>query len=185
MMEFVNTPSISASTSARALARDHLTRAILASARDQLGTVGPAALSVRAVARDVGMASSAVYRYFPSRDDLLTALLVECFDEHGQAVEDADAAVDQDDLAARWSAVAHAFRTWAAAHPWDYALLYGSPVPGYVAPRQTVGPATRVTRVLLALVAEAAARGVAPTAGPARAAEGPDVHAALAGVREF
>ena len=58
-------------------------------------------------------------------------------------------------------------------------------MPGYVAPRQTVGPATRVTRVLLALVAEAAARGVAPSAGPARAAEGPDVHAALAGVREF
>src|SRR3954452_19329188 len=181
----MSTSPTSASTSARALARDHLTRAILASARDRLGTVGPAALSVRAVARDVGMGSSAGYPDFPSRDDLLTALLVECFDEHGQAVEDADAAVDQNDLAARWSAVAHAFRTWAAAHPWDYALLYGSPVPGYVAPRQTVGPATRVTRVLLALVAEAAARGVAPSGGPARAEEGPDVHAALAGIREF
>ena len=69
-----NAPPGTASASARALARDHLTRAILASARTQLGTVGPTALSVRAVARDVGMASSAVYRYFPSRDDLLTAL---------------------------------------------------------------------------------------------------------------
>lgn len=178
------TTAASASTSARALARDHLTRAILASARSQLGTVGPTALSVRAVARDVGMASSAVYRYFASRDELLTALLVECFDEHGEAVEDAAAAVDPADLGARWSAVTHAFRAWAVAHPWDYALLYGSPVPGYVAPRQTVEPATRVTRVLLALLADAAAGDVAAV-GTGRAAGGPGFHDAVAGVRAF
>jgi len=176
--------SATASTSARALARDHLTRAILASARSQLGTVGPAALSVRAVARDVGMASSAVYRYFASRDDLLTALLVECFDEQGEAAEAAEAAVDRADLAGRWSAVAHAFRRWAVEHPWDYALLYGSPVPGYVAPEQTVGPATRVTRVLLGLLADAAAQGVPPS-GRSAPDPGPGFHAAVAEVRAF
>jgi AcrR family transcriptional regulator len=170
-----------ASTSARALARDHLTRAILASARAQLATDGPAALSVRAVARDVGMASSAVYRYFASRDDLLTALLVACFDEQGEAVEQAEAAVDRADLGGRWSAVAQAFRQWAAEHPWDYALLYGSPVPGYVAPEQTIGPATRVTRVLMDLLADATAQG-APSSGPG---PGPEFHAAVAGVRAF
>ena len=105
-MEAMTTESTpgTASTSARALARDHLTRAILASARAQLGTVGPAALSVRAVARDVGLASSAVYRYFASRDDLLTALLVACFDEQGEEVEAAEAAVravDPGDLSGR------------------------------------------------------------------------------------
>jgi AcrR family transcriptional regulator len=173
-------PTPTASTSARALARDHLTKAILTSARAQLGTVGAAALSVRAVARDVGMASSAVYRYFASRDELLTALLVECFDEQGEAVETAAAAVDPADLTGRWSAIAQAFRAWAVEHPWDYALLYGSPVPGYVAPRQTVGPATRVTRVLLALLAEAAEQGVRPGEDP-----GPAFHAAVAEVRAF
>jgi AcrR family transcriptional regulator len=173
-----------ASTSARALAREHLTEAILASARAQLGTVGPAALSVRAVARDVGLASSAVYRYFASRDDLLTALLVACFDEHGAAVEAAADAVDPADVSGRWSAVAHAFRGWALEHPWDYALLYGSPVPGYVAPQQTVGPATRVTRVLLRLLVDAANDGV-PLSRPGDPAPGPGFHAALADVRTF
>ena len=173
-----------ASTSARALARNHLTRAILASARAQLGTVGPAALSVRAVARDVGLASSAVYRYFASRDDLLTALLVACFDEHGEAVESASSAVDPADLSGRWSAVAHAFRAWALAHPWDYALLYGSPVPGYEAPVQTVGPATRVARVLMALLADAAAADV-PLSRPQETAPGPAFHAAVADLRTF
>lgn len=176
-----------ASTSARALARDHLTRAILASARAQLGTVGPAALSVRAVARDVGLASSAVYRYFASRDDLLTALLVACFDEQGEEVEAAEAAaraVDPDDLSGRWSAVAQTFRRWALAHPWDYALLYGSPVPGYEAPVQTVGPATRVTRVLMGLLADAAAADV-PLSNPGETAPGPAFHAAMADLRGF
>ena len=182
-MTTASTPG-TASTSARALARDHLTRTILASARAQLGTVGPAALSVRAVARDVGLASSAVYRYFASRDDLLTALLVACFDEHGEAVEAAVAAVDPADLSARWSAVAHAFRAWALAHPWDYALLYGSPVPGYEAPAQTVGPATRVTRVLMALLADAAAAG-APLTGAGGPEPGPGFHAAVADLRRF
>ncbi len=180
--EVVTTPSTS--TTARALARDHLTRAILSSARAQLGTVGPAALSVRAVARDVGMVSSAVYRYFPSRDDLLTALLVECYDEQGAAVEAAEADVDRTDLPGRWAAVAHAFRDWAVEHPWDYALLYGSPVPGYVAPERTVGPATRVARVLLDLLADAAAQG-APVTGPAGAAGGAGFHEAVAGLRAF
>ena len=177
-------PPGTASTSARALARDHLTRAILTSARAQLGTVGPAALSVRAVARDVAMASSAVYRYFASRDDLLTALLVECFDEQGEAVEVAEGAVDRSDHPGRWSAVAHAFRGWAVEHPWDYALLYGSPVPGYVAPPQTVAPATRVTRVLMDLLVDAAA-GSASHAGPAPTEPGPGFHDAVAGIRAF
>jgi AcrR family transcriptional regulator len=183
-MNTAGTTTGTASTSARALARGHLTRAILASARLQLGTVGPAALSVRAVARDVGMASSAVYRYFASRDDLLTALLVECFDEQGEAVEAAEAAVERADPAGRWSAVAHAFRTWAVEHPWDYALLYGSPVPGYTAPEQTIGPATRVTRVLMDLLSDAGARGVRPS-GLTAGGAGPDFHTAVAGVRAF
>lgn len=149
---------------ARQRARQEITREILVAARARLTTAGPGELSLRAVARDVGMVSSAVYRYFPSRDDLLTALLVEAYDELGQAAEDADdAVVDRGDAGARWMATCRATRSWAVAHPHDYALLYGSPVTGYAAPQDTVGPATRVI-VRLATIAMAAApeRWVAP-----------------------
>jgi AcrR family transcriptional regulator len=140
---------------ARELARATLTREILDAARARLAADGPAALSLRAVARDVGMVSSAVYRYFPSRDALLTALLVECYDELGDAVEQADAAVDRTDHAGRWLAACRAVRTWSVAHPGEFALLYGTPVPGYAAPQDTVEPAVRVVFVLAVIASEA------------------------------
>ena len=114
-----------------------------------------AALSVRAVARDVGMVSSAVYRYFPSRDDLITELLVICYTELAEEVEAAETEVtDRSDRLGRWLAIARTLRRWAVAHPYDYALLYGSPVPGYAAPRRTVEPAARIPRLVIALVSE-------------------------------
>jgi AcrR family transcriptional regulator len=140
---------------ARQIARATLTREILDAARARLATDGPGGLSLRAVARDVGMVSSAVYRYFPSRDALLTALLVECYDELGSAVEAADAAVDRTDHAGRWLAACRAARTWSVTHPGEFTLLYGTPVPGYAAPPDTVGPAVRVVLVLAAIAAEA------------------------------
>lgn len=136
----------------RARARAQMRTEILDAAREQLATQGVAALSLRAVARELGMASSAVYRYFENRDVLLTALIVDAYDALGEAVEQAEAAVPRDDLAGRWSAIAHTVRSWALAHPPLYALVYGSPVPGYAAPQDTVGPATRVTRLLAALL---------------------------------
>lgn len=132
----VNTPQ-----TARERAREEITGEILAAARVRLGEVGPGALSLRAVARDVGMVSSAVYRYFPSRDDLLTALLIEAYDEVGRAAETADPGGEP---ATRWLAVCRATRRWALEHRHEWALLYGSPVIGYAAPRDTVTPATRV-----------------------------------------
>lgn len=167
---------------ARAIARAELTRAILDSASAQLAETGPAALSVRAVARDLGMASSAVYRYFPSRDALLTALLIEAYDDLGTAVEVADAAVERADLARRWAAICHAIRDWARAQPHRYALLYGSPVPGYAAPDDTVPAAIRVTTALLTLFSDAQAAGVRPvTTVPLT----DDEQAALAPLRAF
>jgi AcrR family transcriptional regulator len=174
---------VSASTSARAIAREQLTRTILASARAQLGTVGPAALSVRAVARDVGMVSSAVYRYFPSRDDLITELLVICYTELAEEVEAAEAAVtDRSDRRGRWWAIARAVRDWAVAHPYDYALLYGSPVPGYAAPRRTVEPAVRVPGLVLGLVTDG---GGSEPDQPGHAIDPDRLHRALRGIREF
>jgi len=106
------------------------------------------------------MASSAVYRYVASRDDLLTRLIVQSYDELGEHVEQAEAAVARADLRDRWFTVGHATRRWALAHPYDWALLYGSPVPGYAAPaQQTIGPGTRVQVVLMRLLADMVAQG--------------------------
>ncbi len=148
---------------ARAIARRELTAAIVADARRRLAEIGPARLSVRAVARDLGMASSAVYRYYPSRDELLTDLLVIIYGELADRLEAADATVARDDLAGRWRTLGLTLRDWAVAAPHEYAFLYGSPVPGYAAPRTTVEPAGRVTGVLMALAADLDARGpIAP-----------------------
>lgn len=177
----VNRPA--APRTARAIARSELTGAILASARAQLAEVGPAQLSVRAVARELGMASSAVYRYFASRDELLTALIVTGYNELGDVTERAEAAVsDRSDYRRRWLTLAHTTRQWSRAHPHDYALLFGSPVPGYAAPSATVEPATRVTRLVVALLHDVHEAGAAP---PALIETSEDLHRALSVMREF
>ena len=164
---------------ARERARAEITAEILAAASRYLATEGAAALSLRAIARDLGMASSALYRYFRSRDDLLTRLIVDAYDSLGAAAEAADAAVDRDDLPGRFAAVCWAVRAWALANPNEYALIYGSPVPGYVAPADTVGPAIRVTALLMWIIIDAAAHGRLP-AGDARDTTVPAAVTALA-----
>jgi AcrR family transcriptional regulator len=167
---------------ARAIARDQISSAILAAGRRQLAEVGPAALSLRAVARDIGMVSSAVYRYVASRDDLLTELLIVAYDELGAAVESAEDSVSPDDRVGRWSAICLSVRRWAVAHPHDWALLYGSPVPGYAAPERTIGPAARVPLRRRGGLATAQAHGVVPVPTPGVDAR---LHAGIAGLRAF
>jgi len=157
------------STGLRARMRLELTVEIKQEARRQLAAEGASGLSLRAVTRALGMASSAIYRYFPSRDDLLTALIVDAYDAIGAAAEAADARNARHDYGGRWRAVGLAIRSWALDHPHEYALVYGSPVPGYRAPEDTIGPASRVTFVLATLVDEAALAGelAPPDFGPA------------------
>ena len=103
-----------------------------------------------------------MYRYFPSREDLLTRLIIDGYDALGEAAEAAD---DPDEAPrVRWLAVCRAVRTWARAHPHEYALLYGSPVPGYSAPRDTVPAAVRVAVVLGRVLGDAARAGLLPAA---------------------
>ncbi|MEU2390918.1 TetR/AcrR family transcriptional regulator [Streptomyces sp. NPDC007369] len=149
---------------ARERARIEVTAAIKDEARRMLAAEGAAKLSLRAVARELGMVSSALYRYFPSRDDLLTALIVDAYDSVGAAVEEAHArtVAAGDPPRARWIAACRAFREWALEHPHEYALIYGSPVPGYSAPVDTVGPAARVGNVFIGIARAAhAGRGLA------------------------
>ncbi|MEV8432510.1 TetR/AcrR family transcriptional regulator [Streptomyces chartreusis] len=140
---------------ARARARMEVTAAIKDEARRQLAAEGAAKLSLRAVARELGMVSSALYRYFPSRDDLLTALIIDAYDSLGESAEAAHAKVADAGPVQRWSAVADAVRAWALRSPHEYALIYGSPVPGYIAPDTTVPPASRVGLLLIGILRDA------------------------------
>lgn len=139
--------------------RERITADLMAAARRQLAEVGAGGLSLREVAREIGMVSSAVYRYVESRDELLTRLIVEAYDSLGAAAERARDVADAPDDAGRWLAVARAIRRWALDHPHEYLLLYGSPVPGYAAPPDTVVPGTRVTLALVSIVRDAHASG--------------------------
>jgi len=144
--------------------REKIEAQIIELGRRHLVTEGAAGLSLRAIARDLGMVSSAVYRYVASRDDLLTLLLVDAYSELADAVDEAAAATDGT-WRDRLLAMTHAARAWAVDQPAGWALLYGSPVPGYHAPREsTVGPGTRVVGALFGAVADGiAARDIPPS----------------------
>jgi AcrR family transcriptional regulator len=128
-------------------------------AREHLAADGPN-LSLRAVARDLGVVSSAVYRYFDSRDALLTALIVDAYNSLGETAEQAEAAVARRDLSGRWLTLGRSIRDWSVARPHEYALLYGSPVPGYAAPQDTIGPASRPVLVMTGLLRDGVERKV-------------------------
>lgn len=178
--------------SIRARVRAEMLAEIKAVARRHLETDG-ANLSLRAVARDMGMVSSALYRYFASRDDLLTALILDAYNALGEAAEAADAAVtDRSQLRARWLATARGIRGWALRTPAEYALLFGTPVPGYAAPADTITAAARTPVVLIRILADGFASGAltgesalrigAPAGGPGAPAAGPARRPQAAGI---
>ncbi|WP_418960618.1 TetR/AcrR family transcriptional regulator [Streptomyces tritici] len=140
---------------------------ILAVARRHLASEG-ANLSLRAVARDAGLVPSALYRYFDSRDALLTALITEAYEDVGASVAAAEAAVPRADAGGRWLTVCRTVRAWALAHPAEYALIYGSPVPGYAAPEDTVSPAARVLITLSGILFDSAGTASQHAAIPVR-----------------
>jgi AcrR family transcriptional regulator len=161
--------------SLRARVRSEMIEEIKAAARKRLAVDG-ANLSLRGVARDMGIVASALYRYFPSRDDLLTALIMEAYQALATEAEAADTRLPAADLRGRWMAVCSSVRDWAQAHPAEYSLLYGSPVPGYDAPDDTVAPAAAVVFRLVA-IAQAGAEKLTPP--PLSSALPAPVHADL------
>ncbi|MFD4369281.1 TetR/AcrR family transcriptional regulator [Rhodococcus sp. NPDC058521] len=135
----------------RERAREQTLQDITRIGREHLEAVGAAALSLRAVARDLGVVSSAVYRYVKSRDELLTLLVVDGYNELGVEV---DAAVaKKSEPLEQFLALGRSVRAWAVREPARYGLLYGSPVPGYHAPgEQTTTPGTRVVTTLVEIL---------------------------------
>jgi AcrR family transcriptional regulator len=142
--------------SPREQAREQTMRDIVRLGREQLAQIGPAGLSLRAVARDLGVVSSAVYRYVKSRDELLTLLVVDAYNELGDAVDGALAKVADGTPRERHFAVGRAVRHWALAEPARFGLIFGTPVPGYAAPADVTNePGTRVIVALLGILEQA------------------------------
>ena len=142
----------------RSRVRAALTAEILDVARDHLARDGAAALSLRAVARDVNLVPSALYRYYPGRDALLSALILDGYSSLADASEVADPGPRKDGRV-RWVAVSEGIRAWALARPHEWSLLFGSPVPGYQAPEETVLYYARIAGALAAPVRDAHAAG--------------------------
>jgi AcrR family transcriptional regulator len=179
--------AISAPRTARERVREEMTNEILAVAGDHVAREGAAALSLRSVARDLGMAPSALYRYFDGRDALLSALILSAYESLAAEAERAaaGAATDGASDAERWKVVPRALRAWALARPHEWGLIFGTPIPGYHAPQDTVVPYARIAGAMVRPVAEAheAGRLAAGSRPPSRRASGA-LEAALAPVRD-
>ncbi|AQU66042.1 TetR/AcrR family transcriptional regulator [Streptomyces niveus] len=145
---------ISARPSLRERRRAAATQEILDAAESQLAEDGPAALSLRGVARSLGMTVQALYHYFPSRDSLVTSLVAKAYDDLADAVQAAvdtaggDLAGGDSDLP-RLVVATEGYRRWAIAHPEHFQLLYGTPLRYYAAPVD--GPTTRAVRRMAAV----------------------------------
>ena len=152
---------MNAAPTSRALALERTMARIVELGNAQLAESGVAGLSVREIARGLGMVSSAVYRYVASRDELLTLLIVDAYEDLAAVVEERLAGAG-DGPRERFLALGGAMSSWALAAPERWSLLYGTPVPGYAAPSETTNaPGTQVTREVLAIAADAA-RGDRP-----------------------
>ena len=97
-------------------------------ARRLLVTGGPQAISLRAIARDMGMTAPAIYRYFPGLDALVVALAGDLFEELRATVEAAREAAGGEPLD-QLAGMGRAFRLWSVRHPVEFALIFGTPVP--------------------------------------------------------
>ena len=119
----------------------NLQEAIKETAWKQIAETGAATLSLRAIARDLNITAPAIYNYFPSRDDLVTALIVDAYNSLGDSQEGSLASLSGDDHAARLSALGLAYREWAVTYPQRYLLIFGTPIPNYHAPDDITLPA--------------------------------------------
>lgn len=147
-------------TTRRERLHEQIREEIKAIARQQMAAEGNETLSLRAIARQMEVTAPALYRYFPSRDDLITALILDAFNGLADAMIDADqrlcAERGAEAFGARLEAVMLAYRAWALAHRTDFALIYGTPIPGYEAPREiTVAASARGLAVPITVLSEA------------------------------
>jgi AcrR family transcriptional regulator len=128
----------------------HLGEQIKETAWKQIAEFGAPALSLRAIARELSISAPAIYNYFPDRDALVTALIIDAYTSFGDSQLAARDAVPESNLEGRLQAIGMAYRTWALTHAQRYQLIFGTPIPGYEAPMMEVLPSA--ARSLSALV---------------------------------
>jgi AcrR family transcriptional regulator len=114
--------------------------AIKETAWKQIAELGAAALNLRAIARDLGITAPSIYNYFPNRDALITALIVDAFASLADSQAAAIAAIPEQEHAQRLLALGINYREWAMAKPERYQLIFGTPLAGYVAPLEITQP---------------------------------------------
>lgn len=133
----------------------------------QLAEAGAGGISLNAIARELGMTGPALYRYIPSRDVLLTDLVLDAYLDLGDAIwADVEATVGQDPET-RLRSQCRVFREWALGNPHRYMLIFGTPVPGYHAPVDRTQPAAqRVLEASVVLLAEVAPERWEPSKSP-------------------
>jgi AcrR family transcriptional regulator len=128
----------------------NLQEAIKEAAWNQITEYGAPALSLRAIARELKITAPAIYNYFPDRDALVTALIIDAFISFGDWQLEARDSFPADDLDGRMKAIGLAYRDWAHAYPQRYQLIFGTPIPGYKGPFEKIFPSS--ARSLGALV---------------------------------
>lgn len=138
--------------------RDATVAEIKMLAWEQMAANGPATLSLRAIARAMQMSSAAIFRYYANRDALLTALSADAYHAQVAALESSGADLPPDAYAGRIAAAVTAYRDWALSNPVQFALIYGTPVPGYQPSWETLLPAAQRGLDFFAALAEAALR---------------------------
>jgi AcrR family transcriptional regulator len=164
----------------RAQVRDEVKQAALR----QLAESGPAGLSISAIGKQLGVSGPALYRYFASRDDLLSELVIDAYHDLAHALSDAARHAPGTQL----EDIARAYRSWALAQPHRYRLLFGPPLPGYDAHAQRLVEAAQASmKVLLGVLREAGDPAATPPAEPLASqllalarTHGPGIDAAMA-----
>ena len=133
----------------------NLPEQIIKSAWDQIAVEGASALSLRAIARMLNISAPSIYNYFPDRDALVTALIIEAYQSFGTHQLQARDAVSMENLPGRLKAIGLAYRSWALTYPQRYQLIFGTPIPGYEAPVEEVLPSAARSLGALVSVVEA------------------------------
>ena len=131
------------SVSRRERLREATREEIKSTARQQMAEQGAASLSIRGIATKMGMSAPFLYHYYQNRDELVTALIVDAYTLQAEMLEQANTSCSSENIADHFLAIALAYREWAITHPTDFALLIGTPIPGYHAPEEVTLPAAR------------------------------------------
>ncbi|MGW4394842.1 TetR/AcrR family transcriptional regulator [Amycolatopsis nivea] len=122
--------------------REQVREEVKSAALDQLAAGGAQAISINAIAKQLGVSGPALYRYFSSRDELLNVLVIDAYHDLRDAMEHA-LDTDAPDAEARIRLLAAAYRGWAREEPHRYELLFKAPFPGYDAHAKPLADAAR------------------------------------------